>query len=95
MMTEKTATKTKRPKRLVYCERCGHPDDRHDASDGKHWGCQAKTIKKGAPRCKCPRMVYPVGGYMASLGQSVAREKVRKGEMPPPFEPPDEKKRPR
>ena len=87
-MTEKTATKTKRPKRLVYCERCGHPEDRHGED-----GCAAKTIRKGAPQCKCPCMAYPVGGYMASIGQSVAREKARSGEMPPPFEPPDEKKR--
>ena len=91
-MTEKKAAK--KYKRVVYCERCGHPADRHESDGDKHWGCQAKTIKKGAPQCKCPRMAYPLtGGYMASMGQRVTQEKARAGTLPPPFEPPDEKKR--
>lgn len=89
-MAEKKKTKTakKKYKRVVYCERCGHPADRHGEE-----GCQAKTIRKGAPQCKCPRMAYPVGGYMASMGQRAAQEKARAGEMPPPFEPPEREKK--
>ncbi len=78
--------KTKKYKRVVYCERCGHPADRHDVEPV---GCQAKTIKPGAPQCKCPRMVFSVGGYMATMGQRATQEKARAGEMPPPFEPPE------
>ncbi len=87
------AEKKKKYKRIVYCERCGHPADRHDSDGNKHYGCQAKTIKSGAPQCKCPRMVSPVGGYMASMGQRAVQEKARTGDMPPPFEPPEKEKR--
>lgn len=86
-MAEKKTAK-KKYRRIVYCERCKHPADRHGEE-----GCAAKTIRKGAPQCKCPRMVFPVGGYMASMGQRVTQEKARTGDMPPPFEPPEEKRR--
>ena len=81
--------KTKKYKRVVYCERCGHSSDRRD----EFGRCTAKTIRKGAPQCKCPSMVYPVGGYMATMGQRATQEDGRAGKLPPPFEPPDEKKR--
>ena len=78
----------KKYKRVVYCERCGHPADRHIEE-----GCTAPTTKKGSPQCKCPRMVFPVGGYMATMGQRATQERARTSDLPPPFEPPDEKRR--
>jgi len=85
--------KTKRPKRIIYCERCGHPEDRHEVEDSTSMGCTAKTIKPGSPQCKCPRMVYPIGGYMDRVGQALAKEKARAGAMPEPFEVPPDKRR--
>lgn len=83
----------KKYKRIVYCERCGHPADRHDSDGDKHYGCQAKTIKPGAPQCKCPHMAYPIpGGYMTTMGQRATQEDARAGRMPPPFEPPEKAK---
>ena len=92
-MTEKTKTAAKkRPKRIVYCERCGHPEDRH-VDEGNAYDCQAKTIKPGAPQCKCPHMAYPIpGGYMTTMGQRATQEDARAGRMPPPFEPPEKAK---
>ena len=78
-MTEK---KKKKYKRIVYCERCNHPEDRV-GEDGR---CAAKTVKTGAPVCKCPRLVYPIGGAMSSLTQRLTMEKARAGALPPPFE---------
>ncbi len=80
--------KKKKYKRVVYCERCNHPEDRHGKDEGadKNYGCTAKTIRPGARQCKCPGMVYPVGGAMASITRRLTMEKARAGELPPPFE---------
>ena len=75
-------TEKKKYKRIIYCERCNHPEDRV-GEDGR---CSAKTVKTGAPVCKCPGFVYPTGGAMASLTQRLTMEKARTGELPPPFE---------
>ena len=78
---------TKKYKRIVYCERCGHPEDRHTRPEPTdETACEAPTIKKGSPACKCPRFVRPLGGYMASLGQRMTQEEGRCGRLPPPFE---------
>ncbi|KKK66810.1 hypothetical protein LCGC14_2960320, partial [marine sediment metagenome] len=46
---------TKKYKRIVYCERCGHPEDRHTRpGPTDETACEAPTIKKGSPACKCP-----------------------------------------
>lgn len=68
--------------RIVYCERCNHPEDRHE----EFGGCSAPTVMAGAPKCKCPRMVYPTGGALASLTQRLMQETGRRGQLPPPFE---------
>ena len=82
-MTEKK----KKYKRIVYCERCNHPEDRHTRpGTDDETACAAKTMKTGAPVCKCPRLVYPGGGAMASLTRRLTMEKGRAGELPPPFE---------
>lgn len=73
----------KKYKRIVYCERCNHPEDRHTRDET---ACDAPTVMAGAPRCKCPRMVYPTGGALASLTQRLTMEKARRGQLPPPFE---------
>lgn len=77
----------KKYKRVVYCERCNHPEDRHTRpGPTDETACDAPTVMAGAPKCKCPRMVYPSGGVMASLSQRLAQEKARHGQLPPPFE---------
>ncbi|KKL50436.1 hypothetical protein LCGC14_2305500 [marine sediment metagenome] len=78
----------KKYKRLIYCERCNHPEDRHTKDEGadKQYGCTAPTVMAGAPKGKCPRMVYPTGGAMASLTQRLTMERGRAGQLPPPFE---------
>ena len=75
-------TANKKYKRIVYCERCNHPEDRV----GEDGCCTAKTIRPGARQCKCPTFVRPIGGAMASLTQRLMLEKGRAGELPPPFE---------
>ncbi|KKL18237.1 hypothetical protein LCGC14_2477270, partial [marine sediment metagenome] len=44
-------------KRIVYCARCNHPEDRHTRpGTDDETACAAKTVKTGAPVCKCPRV---------------------------------------
>ncbi len=79
--------KKKTYKRIVYCTRCNHPEDRHTRPGADNeTACAAKTVKDGAPVCKCPRVVYPTGGAMSSLSQRLMMERARAGELPPPFE---------
>ncbi|KKM86479.1 hypothetical protein LCGC14_1278550 [marine sediment metagenome] len=83
----KAQKKTKKYKRIVYCERCNHPEDRHTRpGTDDETACAAKTVKTGAPVCKCPKFVRPTGGAMASIAQRLTLEKGRSGELPPPFE---------
>jgi len=83
----KTQKKTKKYKRIVYCARCNHPEDRHTRpGTDDETACAAKTVKTGAPVCKCPRVVYPTGGAMSSLSQRLMMERARVGELPPSFE---------
>jgi hypothetical protein len=72
----------KKYKRILYCERCEHPEDRHAVADSSSLGCAAKTVKPGAPKCKCPQFVRPTGGYMASISQCLKKEAARSGTLP-------------
>lgn len=77
----------KKYKRIIYCERCNHTEDRHTRpGPTDETACTAPTVMAGAPKCKCPRMVFPTGGAMASLSQRLTQEKARHGQLPPPFE---------
>ena len=79
--------KKKKYKRIVYCARCNHPEDRHTRpGPTDETACAAPTVMAGAPKCKCPRLVYPTGGAMASITRRLTMERARAGELPPPFE---------
>lgn len=47
--------------KVYYCQRCGHPEDRHErvstASEPYLAPCTARTKRRGAVRCKCPGYV--------------------------------------
>ncbi|KKL20005.1 hypothetical protein LCGC14_2459810 [marine sediment metagenome] len=80
-------TEKKKYKRIIYCARCNHSEDRHTRTGlTDETACAAPTVKDGAPVCKCPRFVHPAGGAMASLSQRLTMERARAGELPPPFE---------